>query len=132
MQNNARVGGILSIVSGAIGIFWMLIYLLFAAFFFTIPFGTLEEGPPDRFFAFFIAMWIGMGSILVVIGVFAIVGGVHALKKKQWGLALAGSIAGTVTFFPTGIPAIIFTSLGKPEFDRPLLPAENGTDQSGI
>jgi hypothetical protein len=48
--------------------------------------------------------------------VLAIVGGAFALKKRHWPLALAGAIAGTITFFPCGIPAIIFVSLGKEEF----------------
>jgi hypothetical protein len=53
---------------------------------------------------------------MALIGALGIVGGVYAIKKKHWALALAGAIAGTVTFFPCGIPAIIFVSLGKEEF----------------
>ena len=49
--------------------------------------------------------------------ILALVGGIYALQRKKWGLALAGSIA---AFFPTGllgIAAIIFTALSKKEFE---------------
>jgi hypothetical protein len=116
MQNYAKVGGVLSIVAGALGVFWMLAGALFASTFMAVPFNSYNGGPPERFFAFVIVIWIVMGLSMVAIGVLAIVGGVYALKQKYWGLALAGAVAGTISFFPCGIPAIIFVSLGKPEF----------------
>jgi uncharacterized membrane protein HdeD (DUF308 family) len=57
-----------------------------------------------------------IGILFVLVGILGIVGGVFALRKKNWGVALAGAIAGCVTFFPCGIPAIIFVTLAKPEF----------------
>ena len=56
---------------------------------------------------------------LAIIGILAIVGGIFALKRKHWGLALAGAIGGTFTFFPCGIPAIIFISMSQQEFSAP-------------
>jgi hypothetical protein len=76
--------------------------------------------------------WLGPGEILttvaaivIAIGIVAIVGGVFALKRKRWGLALAGSICAFFSFFfipvflnvPLGIAAIILVVLGKGEFD---------------
>ncbi len=68
----------------------------------------------------------------IILGIIAIVGGIYALRRRVWGLALAGSIAlvGFVGFrilriFPieplvgfgiVGILSIIFVSLGKREF----------------
>jgi hypothetical protein len=52
-----------------------------------------------------------------IVGILAIVGGIYALRRKIWGLALAGSIA---AFFPSwilGIAAIVFTALSKNEFE---------------
>ena len=59
------------------------------------------------------AGWIAsaLGAVL------GIIGGVYALQRKYWGLALAGAIAGSISFFPCGIVAIIFTAMAKPEFD---------------
>jgi len=53
----------------------------------------------------------------IILGVVAIVGGVYALKRRLWGLALAGSICALIgPWFLLGILAIIFVSLGKREF----------------
>ena len=55
-------------------------------------------------------------GLLVALGIVAIVGDVCALRRKIWGLALAGSLCSFVFFFPLGIPAIVFTAMGKGEF----------------
>jgi hypothetical protein len=63
-------------------------------------------------------IYIVWGSITAVVGLFAIVAGVFSLKRTNWGLALAGTIASTITFFPCGIPAIIIISFAQNEFKR--------------
>lgn len=127
MQNNAKVGGILSIVSGVFGFlgagFYILMIWMFN-FMFTetyMPYGQepMPPGFPHEMFQFIAIIYGTIGVCLALIGVLAIVGGVYALQRKHWGLALAGAIAGTITFFPCGIPAIIFVSLGKGEFSAP-------------
>jgi hypothetical protein len=54
-----------------------------------------------------------------ILGILAIVGGVYALLRKIWGLALAGSIAALFApwFWLLGIAAIVFTALSKNEFE---------------
>ena len=55
---------------------------------------------------------------LIIFGVIAIVGGIYALKRRVWGLALAGSICALIgPWFILGILAIIFVALGKGEFE---------------
>ena len=55
---------------------------------------------------------------LIVFGIIAIVGGIYALKRRIWGLALAGSIFALIgPWFILGILAIIFVALGKSEFE---------------
>lgn len=121
MQNRAKIGGILSIIAGIFGILGML-GLISMALFFTVMSSSLSssldasEAMPTEFIAFLWIVYGGMGVVLGLIGVFGIIGGVFALKKRNWGLALAGSIAGTLTFLPLGIPAIIYTSLAQSEF----------------
>ena len=65
----------------------------------------------------------GLGSIfgaiaipLIILGIVAIVGGVYALKRRLWGLALAGSICALIGPWLLGLLAIIFVSIGKKEF----------------
>jgi len=59
-----------------------------------------------------------IGFPIIVVGVIAIVGGSYALKRRMWGLALAGSICALLgPWVILGILAIIFVSLGKGEFE---------------
>ena len=53
---------------------------------------------------------------VIIIGIVAIVGGVYALKRRIWGLALAGSICALIGPWLLGILAIIFVAMGKREF----------------
>jgi len=119
MGNNAKVGGILSIVSGAfrvLGLGWAVLWIYISTLMFDLPQEPMAPEFPQEFFQIMAIIYGAIGLILALIGVLAIVGGVYALKRKHWGLALAGAIAGNVVFFPCGIPAIIFVSLGKEEF----------------
>ena len=66
----------------------------------------------------------GVGSIfhaiaipIIILGIVAIVGGVYALRRRIWGLALAGSICALIGPWLLGIPAIIFVAMGKNEFE---------------
>ena len=121
MQNYAKVGGVLSIISGGIGIFSMLFLIALGVLFAFMPdiFNGnyyYDRGSPDTVFAIIGVVYAVIGFLGMLVSVLAIIGGAFAVKKKHWGLALAGSIAGTLTFFPCGIAAIIFTVMGKPEF----------------
>jgi len=131
------VAGILCIIAGIIGVI-----------------------PGIAFAASFIRGAGIFGAPSIVLGIIAIVGGIYALRRRRWGLALAGSICalfGTAGFLVIlfllivmfadmvpglhpprifdiiltpwyfmgcsvgsvilGIPAIIFVSLGKREFE---------------
>jgi hypothetical protein len=126
MQKYATVAGILSIVSGGIGILWGLFWTAFSIFFSVVSTGLfsmpgITPPPPEvfPFFQFFSLIWtlyIVMGVITVLLGIVGIIGGVFALKKRHWGWALAGAIASVIAFFPCGIAAVIMISLAQPEF----------------
>lgn len=53
----------------------------------------------------------------LIIGVLALIGGIYSLRRKTWGLALAGAIATTVYWFFVGIPTIVFIAQSKDEFE---------------
>ena len=63
--------------------------------------------------------WLSaVGAPSIVLGTVAIVGGIYALRRRLWGLALAGSICALVgPWALLGILAIVFVSLGKDEFE---------------
>jgi len=65
-----------------------------------------------------VAVILGAVAIpLIIVGAVAIVGGIYALKRRKWGLALAGSICALFCTWLLAIPAIIFVSIGKSEFE---------------
>jgi hypothetical protein len=134
MTNNAKVGGVLSIVAGAFGVLWLLFFIGMAIvmLFVTNRFGYdynyyyYESSSPDAFLAVMAGIYIVLGVFFAALGALAIVGGVFALRKRHWGWSLAGAIGGTLLFLPCGIPAVIFVSLGKGEFEAnapPVPPA---------
>ena len=68
--------------------------------------------------AFFGMGWLSaIGAPLIVLGIVAIVGGIYAVRRKIWGLAIAGSICALIGPWMLGIPSIIFVILGKGEFE---------------
>ena len=118
-QNHAKIGGILSIVSGALGCLSAFVTILFAILLVLVNNGQfVYDGyyAPDNFFNVLIVIYIICAIIGIIVSVLAIVGGIFALRKKNWGLALAGSIAGVLAFFPCGVVAVIFMAMSKPEF----------------
>ena len=57
------------------------------------------------------------GIVVLVFGIIALCGGINAIKRRRWGLSLAGSILSLFIMPILGILAIIFVSLGKGEFE---------------
>ena len=106
--------GILTIIAGILG---LLIWITVA-----VGLGIagtmigIIPGFPGVGFLGFIAV---PGIILSIV---AIVGGLYALRRRLWGLALAGAICALLFTLPLlgwllAILAIIFVSLGKGEFE---------------
>ena len=74
-----------------------------------------------------LGVFLGLIAILpIAVGGVAIAGGVYALKRRKWGLALAGTICSLLTITVLGIPALIFVVLGKDEFEASPVPAVSG------
>ena len=59
---------------------------------------------------------VGLAAGLIISGIISISGGICALRRRLWGLALTGAIFTFSYLPPTGIPAIVFTALSKKEF----------------
>jgi hypothetical protein len=98
--------GVLTLIAGGIGvIIAVLLGLVFEAAGWAA--GIVGLG----------AAWAIPSLILSVVG---IVGGVYALRRRIWGLALAGAICAFLCFWPFSmlfaIPAIILVAMSKGEF----------------
>lgn len=118
MQNKAQVGGVLTVISGAFGIIEALIMIamvLFMNSFASSPeFGVgADESDP---FGIFMLVYGIIGFVLLLVGTTSLVGGIYALKKRLWGLTLAGAICGIISFLPLGIIATIFIAQSQNEF----------------
>ena len=94
-----KAAGILSIIGGGVNAIWGIV-------------GGYVGGLFDM-------GWLGaIGIPAIILGIIAIVGGIFALRRRTWGLALVGSICALIG--PAGllgIFAIIFVSMGKGEFE---------------
>jgi hypothetical protein len=52
-----------------------------------------------------------------VAGIVAIVGGIYAMQRKIWWLALVGSIAALLPFWFLGVASLILIALSRDEFE---------------
>ncbi|MEA1872087.1 MAG: hypothetical protein U9M91_01645 [Chloroflexota bacterium] len=112
-------GGVLSIVAGAFEINGGGMML-----------ASAKLGMPFRLwdFALYPGIWfehiipvdspwlIVMGGLLVVLGIIAILGGLSALRRKSFGLSLAGAVC-VLPLGILGILAIVCIALAKREFE---------------
>jgi putative membrane protein len=60
-------------------------------------------------------LWI-VFAVLLVFSLPSIVGGVYAMQRKNWAIALIGSIASFLTWFIIGLIPLILVILSKNEF----------------
>lgn len=112
-----RAAGVLAIVSGVLAVSqWVTVAVLEVLALGWLPMGTLAGLGAVVAAAF---------TIAIATGIVAIVGGVFALKRRRWRLALAGSICAifSVVFLPIlvnvplAIAAIVLVVLGRREFE---------------
>jgi hypothetical protein len=57
-----------------------------------------------------------LAVVFIVLGIVSLIGGIYALKRRVWGMALAGAIVSIVHSPCLGIPSVIFVALSKKEF----------------
>ncbi|UCB47159.1 MAG: hypothetical protein JSV25_07030 [Spirochaetota bacterium] len=112
--NKPKAAGILNIISGAFALLGFIILLI------AIPITSGAFGIPgtEAIPAFVpTILWI-IAIPTLAIGVLEIIGGIYALQKKLWGLALAGSILAIIAPVTVlGIISTIFISISKDEFE---------------
>ena len=108
-------GGILSIVGGALE-------MIFGAVVTALTMSGVIPGvfqlpwrPGHPFEIHIMPSFTMLGVPLLVLGIIAVVGGISALRRKSFGLSLAGAICALPSNI-LGILAVIFVTLGKREF----------------
>jgi hypothetical protein len=112
-----RTAGILAIIAGAVGVAeWVAIAVLEI-----LALGWLPMGSSAGLGALVTAAFV----IAIGTGIVAIVGGVFAIKRRRWGLALAGCVCAVFSVIwipvlvnvPLAIAAIVLVVLGRGEFE---------------
>ncbi len=105
MQKTWRstVAGVLAIVAGAlILLFGLMLSLLM---------------PVAAAYRFALMTVVLIGALFLGTGIVALIGGITALQRRHWGLALAGSICALMPPATIlGIVSIVFVALAREEF----------------
>ena len=111
------VAGILDIVSGALSLVGLVLFIIGFMVFKAI--GGTDMPMPMPIIPIYggLAFLFAVAIPILIAEILAIVGGIYALKRKKWGLALTGSIAALFASWPLGIAAIVFTAMSKEEFE---------------
>ena len=103
--------GILSIVTGVAGLGLVAQSVVIAR----TALGIVDE-------TFIVSFLFGASALSAVyffpFSVLSLIGGIFCLRRRKWGLALAGSISAILVLFPLGIPAVVLTALSKKQFQR--------------
>ncbi len=96
--------GILSIVGGAFNILVSMAVALF------VPItARMETAVTSAGF---------IGALFLGTGVVALIGGISAIRRKRWGLSLAGAICAiTPPSSPLGILSTVFVAMSRDEFE---------------
>ena len=58
-----------------------------------------------------------MAVLLAIFSALPLIGGIYAVQRKNWGLALAGSIVAILSSTPLGIVSTVLVALAKNEFE---------------
>ena len=98
--------GILDIIAG-VGVLFVCFWLVLAGGITSIV-GNVPQWVPTLLF--------GLAIPFALLAILSVIGGIFAVQRKAWGLALAGSIAAFFCCFIFGIISLILVSISHPEF----------------
>ncbi len=112
--NKPTTAGVLNIITGALGVLWAICLFIGYA---VVSGACVVPGGIGYIPEFVPGIVLGWAVIQLILAIVSLVGGIYALQRKIWGLALAGSIVAILTFFPLGIPATVFAAQSKKEFE---------------
>ena len=114
----SQVGGILAIIGGVIGLLASMGILIAITVLSAVwSWGLLPINVIG-------ILWIILVPMFIC-GVLAIIGGVFAVQRKNYGMALTGAIAALFPGWIFGLGAIVFTAISRDEFGTETKPAVN-------
>jgi hypothetical protein len=108
--------GILDIICGAVNVIMGFAVLIGGSFFTAFMPMMNSYGSGGAAFAIVLAL---TGIVIIAVGAVAIVGGIFALRRKMWGMALAGAIAAFFSWTSIlGIASIVIIAMSRDQFNR--------------
>ena len=112
------VAGILNIITGIINLFGMFVVIgLLTAFGGGIlSIIRIADMMPIWLSGMVHGVLIIMAILLAVLSSLPLIGGVYAIQRKTWSLALTGSVVAILSIPPLGIVATVLVSLSRNEF----------------
>ena len=105
------IAGILTIVSGA---FKFISLLAVAGAFMFVPV-TAMNGGFERVGA--ITVLLAVIIPLAILAILSIIGGIYAIVRRRFGMALTGAIAALLPFSLLGVASLVLIVLAKDEFE---------------
>ena len=98
--------GILDIIAGVWALCWVFVLALGGGI--TSIISSVPQWVP--------ALLFGLAVPFALLALLAVIGGIFAIQRRGWGLALAGSIAAFFCCFILGIVSIILLAISRYEF----------------
>jgi len=118
----SATAGILDIISG-VGMLFICFCLMLAGYYFYMIGGPNSSWLPTLRYSIGTLLVIVALLAIVIVALLAIIGGIFCLRRKRWGLSLAGAIAALFCCFIFGVISIILTMLAHSDF-RQVSPAQ--------
>ncbi len=112
------VAGILNIITGIINLFGMFVVIgLLTAFGGGIlSIVRIADMMPIWLSGMVHGVLIIMAILLAVLSSLPLIGGIYAIQRKAWSLALTGSVVAILSIPPLGIVSTVLVSLSRNEF----------------
>ncbi len=114
-MSKSSIGGTLSIISGILGIVITALMVLSIVLLMNAASHTLSSTEEESV-RFVMDLYTIFSALALLPSILAIAGGISALMKKSWRWALAGAIAASISFYFTGIAAVVLVAMSRAEF----------------
>jgi hypothetical protein len=113
----ATIAGVLDIIAGVMSLIGAAVLFILGVVG-TGAVGAAAAQDPDALPVAFVPMVLfgPLALLCLTIGLFAVIGGIAAIRRRKMWLAIVGAIAALFSFFPFGIPAIILTVMAEKDF----------------
>ena len=106
----STIAGIVEIVAG--------VFALVPAVAMVLAMFVVEDESMFNWYVVFAIVLVGLSTL-------AIIGGICALRRKYWAMALVGSIAVIWPTLVLGIGALVLNIMARDEFRQPLAPSRD-------